>query len=119
MILAFLATSAAACGRDIDAAPSASDVRSTASPAPERWLAAVELAPLADDLDAPTERLIGPLGEALVVSPVDCFEGLPADVDDGYVIGAVGDSKDEVEGLILDAGEQVLFSASVTILCTD
>lgn len=84
-----------------------------------RWLAAVEVAPRADDLDAATERLIEPLGTALVVSPTDCFEGLPAGAGEGYVIGAVGDSRDAVERLVTDAGEPILFTASVTILCTD
>lgn len=93
----------------------------TATPSADvaRWLAAVEVAPRADDLDAATERLIEPLGPALVVSPTDCFEGLPAGAGEGYVIGAVGDSRDAVERLVTDAGEPILFTASVTILCTD
>ena len=85
----------------------------------ERWLAIVEVAPLADDLSVTTERLRDPLGLALVVSPVDCFEGLPAVLETGYLIGAVGDSVDEVERLITDAGEQAMFTGPVTILCTD
>ena len=85
----------------------------------ERWLAIVEVAPLADDLSATTEQLRDPLGLALVVSPVGCFEGLPADLETGYLIGAVGDSADEVERLIADAGEQAMFTGPVTILCTD
>lgn len=90
-----------------------------ASVSTKRWLAVVEVAPLADDLNATTERLLDPLGLALVVSPVDCFDGLPADLETGYLIGAVGDSADEVEQLIADAGEQTMFSAPVTIVCTD
>ena len=38
------------------------------------------------------QRLRDPLGPALVVSPVDCFEGLPRELGDGYLIGAVGES---------------------------
>ncbi|MEX1264795.1 MAG: hypothetical protein WEE66_12850 [Actinomycetota bacterium] len=90
-----------------------------ASVSTKRWLAVVEVAPLADDLNATTERLRDPLGLALVVSPVDCFDGLPADLETGYLIGAVGDSADEVEQLIADAGEQTMFSVPVTIVCTD
>jgi hypothetical protein len=77
------------------------------------------VAPLADDLDAMTARLREPLGESLVVSPADCFRGLPAEVDDGYVIGALASSREEAQELVADAGETVLFAASVTILCTD
>ena len=92
---------------------------STSSEPESRWLAAVDVAPRADDLDAATERLMQPLGAALVVSPVSCFEGLPTTAGDGYVIGAVGESQSEVEQLVIDAGEPVMFTASVTILCTD
>lgn len=103
-------------GPTSQAAPTAPAAGSTGA---ERWLAIVEVAPLADDLSATTERLRDPLGLSLVVSPVDCFEGLPADLETGYLIGAVGDSADEVERLIADAGEQTMFTAPVTILCTD
>jgi hypothetical protein len=80
---------------------------------------AVEVAARADDLDAATQRLREPLGEALVVSPVDCFEGLPDDAGQGYVIGALSPSKEDAERLVAEAGEAVLFSASVTIVCPD
>ena len=54
-----------------------------------------------------------------MVAPTECFEGLPDDAGDGYIIGAVGDSRREVERWVVDAGEEVSFSANVTILCTD
>ncbi len=100
-------------------APTGRAAPAAGSAGAERWLAVVEVAPLADDLSAATERLRDPLGLALVVSPVDCFEGLPADLETGYLIGAVGDSADEVARLIADAGEQAIFTTHVTIVCTD
>ena len=116
-----MAISSSACGGGDPGAPedptSASPVESSAGE--RRWLAAVQVAPRADDLDATTERLIEAFGRSLVVSPADCFDGLPVGVDDGYVVGAVGASRDEVERLVADAGETVLFTASVTIACTD
>jgi len=84
-----------------------------------RGLAAAEVAPFADELSELTEQLRAPLGRALVVSPVDCFEGLPPELEAGYLIGAVGDSAGEVERIMADAGEQVMFTAPVTIVCTD
>lgn len=110
-----------ACGGGEAAPAQPGSPAATATPPADaaRWLAAVEVAPRADDLDAVTERLIDPLGPALVVSPTDCFEGLPAGAGEGYVIGAVGDSRDAVARLVTDAGEPILFTASVTILCTD
>lgn len=115
-----LALGACAGDEGGSAAPAEPNPSAATSSEPEsRWLAAVDVAPRADDLDAATERLMQPLGAALVVSPVSCFEGLPTTAGDGYVIGAVGESQSEVERLVTDAGEPVMFSASVTILCTD
>lgn len=91
----------------------------TAPPAVERWLAVIEVAPLADDLSETTDRVRDRLGLALIVSPVDCIDGLPSELRAGYVLGAVGDTAAEVERLIDDAGEHALFSERVTVLCTD
>ncbi len=85
----------------------------------ERWIAVIDVAADPDDLDALTQRLLEPLGTALMVAPADCFEGLPGSAKDGYVIGAVGDARSEVERRVVDAGETVAFTANVTILCTD
>lgn len=85
----------------------------------ERWIAVIEVAADPNDLDDLTQRLLEPLGTALMVAPVDCFEGLPGTAKDGYVIGAVGDARSEVQQRVVDAGETVAFTADVTILCTD
>jgi hypothetical protein len=118
MLVPFVAIVLAGCGSEREAAdpvpprpePSSSDAR---------WLGVIEVASRADDLDAATERVRDLLGRALVVSPVSCFEGLPERAGDGYVIGAVAGSREEAELLVEGAGEPVLFTASVTILCTD
>ena len=99
--------------------PSVSPPSGSPSPDQERWIAVIDVAPDPSDLDALTQQLLDPLGTALVVSPTDCFEGLPDAAGDGYVIGAVGDSRSDVERRVVDAGEKVAFSANVTILCTD
>lgn len=125
LLLTMVATLIGACGDPVapggaggsdDPAPATAP---TAAATGERWLAVVEVAPLADDLSALTERLRDALGLALVVSPVDCFEGLPPELEAGYLAGAVGDSAEQVEALVAEAGEQVLFTASVTIVCKD
>jgi hypothetical protein len=85
----------------------------------ERWIAVIDVAADPDDLDALTQRLLEPLGTALVVAPADCFEGLPETANDGYVIGAVGDARSDVERAVVDAGEAVAFTANVTFLCAD
>ena len=101
------------------AAPTVSPSTPTPSAFEERWIAVIRVAPEPSDLDALTQQLLDPLGTALVVSPAECFEGLPDTVLGGYLIGAVGDTRSEAEGLVLDAGEEVVFSAHVTIVCTD
>ena len=85
----------------------------------ETWIAVIEVAADPNDLDALTQQLLEPLGTALMVAPADCFEGLPETAGDGYFIGAVGDSRSEVERAVDEAGETVAFTANVTILCTD
>ena len=118
MLVPFVAIVLAGCGSErgpADPAPT----RPEPSLSDGRWLAVIEAAPRADDLDAITERVRDLLGPALVVSPVSCFEGLPERAGDGYVIGAVAGSQEEAELLVEGAGEPALFTASVTILCTD
>jgi hypothetical protein len=99
--------------------PSFSRPSATPSDHEERWIAVIDVASDPSDLDTLTQRLLDPLGSALMVAPTQCFEGLPDDAGDGYVIGAVGDSRREVERRVLEAGEDVAFSANVKILCTD
>ena len=83
-------------------------------------LAAVEVAPRADDLDAVDPSAARALGQALVVSPVDCFEGLPSEAGDGYLIGAVAEHPAAAaERFGPRRGRPVLFTASVTIVCPD
>ncbi|MEZ0235921.1 MAG: hypothetical protein ACAH81_13370 [Actinomycetota bacterium] len=118
MLVPFVAIVLAGCGSErgpADPAPT----RPEPSLSDGRWLAVIEAAPRADDLDAITERVRDLLGPALVVSPVSCFEGLPERAGDGYVIGAVAGSQEEAELLVEGAGEPALFTAAVTILCTD
>jgi hypothetical protein len=113
----------AGCGDDPEGGPASTTSASPPSASPsaegERWIAVIDVAADPNDLDALTQRLLEPLGTALVVAPVDCFEGLPATANDGYVIGAVGDARSDVERRVVDAGETVAFTANVMILCTD
>jgi hypothetical protein len=101
------------------ATPSVSRPSATPSDDEERWIAVIDVAPDPSDLDPLTQRLLDPLGTALMVAPTQCFEGLPDEAGNGYIIGAVGDSRREVERRVLEAGEDVAFNANVKILCTD
>ncbi len=101
------------------ATPSVSRPSATPPDDEERWIAVIDVASDPSDLDPLTQRLLDPLGTALMVAPTHCFEGLPDDAGNGYVIGAVGDSRREVERRVVGAGEDLAFSANVKILCTD
>jgi putative VirB-like lipoprotein len=101
------------------ATPSVSRTSATPADSGQRWIAVIDVAPDPSDLDPLTQRLLDPLGTALMVAPTQCFEGLPDAAGNGYIIGAVGDSRREVERRVVDAGEDVAFSANVKILCTD
>jgi hypothetical protein len=112
----------AACGQDPGpgqaSTPSAASPSAPSSLSEMKWIAVIDVAPDPSDLDPLTQRLLDPLGIALMVAPTDCFEGLPEAAGDGYLIGAVGDSRVEVERRVVDASEKVVFSAKVTIVCT-
>jgi hypothetical protein len=118
-VIAALSLWLPACGADAPPGPTGADTAASTPGAATAWLAAVEVAPRADDLDPATDRLREVFGGALVVSPTDCFAGLPAEAGEGYLIGAVADTRQDVERLLDDAGEVPLFVAPVTILCSD
>jgi hypothetical protein len=113
----------ASCGEDPGpgqtATPTASSPSAPPSASETRWIAVIDVAPDPSDLDPLTQRLLGPLGSTLMVAPTDCFEGLPDVAGNGYLIGAVANSRSEVERRVVEAGERVAFSAHVTITCTD
>jgi len=106
-------------GSEQTSTPTASSPSASPSASEMRWIAVIDVAPDPSDLDPLTQRLLGPLGSALMVAPTDCFEGLPDAAGNGYLIGAVGNSRSEVERHVVEASEQVAFSAHVTITCTD
>jgi hypothetical protein len=123
LIALAIALTLASCGEDPGprqtSTPPAPSLSASAGATAMRWIAVIDVAPKPSDLDPLTQRLRGPLGTALMVAPTDCFEGLPDAAGNGYLIGAVADSRSEVERRVVEAGEQVAFSANVTIVCLD
>jgi hypothetical protein len=119
VIAAALSLLLAACGTDTPPGATGPGTAAASPDAAPVWLAAVEVAPRADDLDPATDRLREVFGGALVVSPTDCFAGLPGEAGEGYLIGAVADTRQDAERLLDEAGEGPLFVAPVMILCSD
>lgn len=118
-----IALTPTSCGEDPaprqTSTPTASSPSDSPSASVTTWIAVIDVAPDPSDLDPLTQRLLGPLGSALIVAPTECFEGLPDAAGNGYLIGAVANSRSEVERRVVEAGEQVVFSAHVTNMCTD
>ena len=67
------------------------------------WLAVLRTSDAPDALDAATARLAPVLGGALVVSPTNCFAGLPSELD-GYLLGAAAPSREELDGIVAATG---------------
>ena len=75
----------------------------TTAPQGTLWLAVLRTADEPDALDAATARLAPALGGALMVSPANCFTGLPASVG-GYLLGAAAGSREELDGIVAATG---------------
>jgi hypothetical protein len=85
----------------------------------DRWIAVIATGDLADDLDEEAGAVRQALGPAMVVSPVACLEGLPAEAGSGYVLGAVGSSEQEATEAVENAERAPLFVVPVTVVCID
>jgi hypothetical protein len=83
------------------------------------WLAGLAVAEDPNDLDDLKQEVEGTLGGALVVSPADCYRGLPAEAGDGYVLGAVGADEAAAEAAAASTGNDELFVAEVTYVCPE
>jgi len=123
-----LALMLAACGGRGHAPPSASvPVPTIAPPATPTdvigtrvWLVVFRTANDPFDLNADTQTLLARVGGAIRVSPVLCFDGLPAAMaPTDYLMGVAAPTKGELQRLIARSGFRALFEVKVTELCID
>lgn len=75
----------------------------TTAPPGTFWLAVLRTADEPDALDTATVRLAPALGGALVVSPTNCFTGLPSG-SGGYLLGAAAGSREELDRIVAATG---------------
>ena len=73
--------------------------------------------------DAPpsdTADVLAIVGGSIVVSPVACFEGLPADFHlDAYLLGVVAPTKDALDEVVATVGRTAIFEGQVRTMCLD
>jgi hypothetical protein len=84
------------------------------------WLAVFRAVVDVGDLDADTSELKAIVDGSIVVSPVNCFEGLSVDDPEAtYVLGVVAPTRDQLDGLIERAGRKTIFEGRVRTMCLD
>ena len=128
VVMACLAVGLFGCSRD--PAPrsldfgAASGSGGTVTPGDEgvvtEWLAVFRTATDVQELDADTTAVKAIVGGAIVVSPVNCFDGLTVD-DPGttYVLGVVAPSKEQLDALVEQVGRPTVFVGRVRTMCLD
>jgi hypothetical protein len=84
------------------------------------WLAVFRTATDVPELDADTITLKAIVGGAIVVSPVNCFDGLSVD-DPGttYVLGVVARTREQLDALIEQVDRPTVFIGRVRTMCLD
>lgn len=96
---------------------------SAPSPRSETWVAVLGAADEPDELTGDRKRVLATLGDVLegyvVISPAACFEGLPPELDAGYVLAIERDTHQDVRALASQLAQEPSFIGAVTSLCTD
>jgi hypothetical protein len=100
-------------------APSSASVWNGSPARASVWIAVFGVASDPNDLDDDTARLAPLLGTAIRISPAQCFHGLPASAGQGYLIGAIAQTKTELRELVSAARVTPLFEWHVDELCLD
>ncbi|MDP9329120.1 MAG: hypothetical protein M3P11_00500 [Actinomycetota bacterium] len=89
------------------------------TPGARVWIAVFAVADDPDALDPETTELSPILGSAIRVSPVQCFHGLPPEAGTGYVIGAVADTREGLDALVVRTGKDPMLEKEVGEFCLD
>lgn len=84
------------------------------------WLGVLRTDADVDALDADTEAVMAVVDGSIVVSPVACFDGLPASFEpDAYLLGVVAGSRDLLEEVLGKVSRPVMFEGQVRTMCLD
>ncbi|MGZ8657654.1 MAG: hypothetical protein ACXWYT_11110 [Actinomycetota bacterium] len=86
----------------------------------EKWIAVLRTEADPRDMGDDTADVLAIVGGAIVVSPVACFEGLPADFPlDSYVLGVIAPTKDALDEITAEVDRTVIFEGQVRTMCLD
>lgn len=84
------------------------------------WLGVLRTEADVNALDADTSAVMAVVNGSIVVSPVACFDGLPASFEpDAYVLGVVAGSKALLDQLLDEVGRPTIFEGQVRTMCLD
>ncbi len=120
-----LVTAAAACSnsggpRTLDLDTSASSSPDAGTGSVEKWIAVFRTEADPHDMSDDTADVLAIAGGSIVVSPVACFEGLPADFPlDTYLLGVVAPTKDALDEVVASVGRTAIFEGQVRTMCLD
>jgi peptidoglycan/LPS O-acetylase OafA/YrhL len=103
------------------------DLSGAATPSPdagtgsvEKWIAVFRTEADPHDMSDETADVLAIVGGSIVVSPVACFEGLPADFHlDAYLLGVVAPTKDALDQVVARVGRTAIFEGQVRTMCLD
>jgi hypothetical protein len=123
-----VALALAACGPERADAPqprgSPPPVQTEAPPPTEvrQWVAVFDTAEHPDDLDPSTKELLETAAENIAVQPVQCWEGLAADldVDAGlYAAAVIAPTEEELQAVVEDVGREPVGTGRYKAFCID
>jgi hypothetical protein len=84
------------------------------------WLGVLRTEAIVDSLDDDTAAVKAIVDGSIVVSPVACFDGLPASFEpDVYLLGVVAPTREDLERLLSHAGRSTIFKGQVRTMCLD
>jgi len=127
VVAAVLLVTAAATACSTSGGARTLDLSGSASPSPdagtgsvEKWIAVFRTEADPHDMSDDTADVLSIVGGSIVVSPVACFDGLPAGFHlDAYLLGVVAPTKDALDEVVASVGRTVIFEGQVRTMCLD
>ena len=117
-----------ACGdrsEELRAGPSPAPTETAPTGLPtsvRQWVAVFDTAGHPDDLDPSTEELLEEVGGHIAVQPVQCWDGLAADLELNaglYAAAVIATSEQELADVVGDVGREPIGTGEYEAFCID